>query len=177
MENEESKSKNSKSLKKANNLKNFESLKIDYRPKALSKEKFLPPILSMTSNHFHHPIYYKTAATMLQQFNPSTITKNKKMEEEDVESLKQELSINRSAINNKKKELNELRILINKLAEDNKNNKLLIAKILNIEMDKSFTKKELINTILNCKPTEAQKKELMEAYEVINLKLKINDKK
>jgi hypothetical protein len=44
-------------------------------------------------------------------------------------------------------------------------------------MDKSFTKKELINTILNCKPTEEQKKELMEAYEVLLLKLKINDKK
>ena len=176
MENEESKSKKSKSKKKPNNFKNFESLKVDYRPKALSRDKFLPPILSMTSNHFHHPIYYKTAASMLKQFSPSTTTKKEKMEE-DVESLKQELSMNRSAINRKKSELNELRILINKLSEDNKNNKLLIAKILNIEMDKSFTKRELINTILNCKPTDAQKKELMETYEVINLKLKINDKK
>ena len=113
---------------------------------------------------------------MLKQFSPSTTTKKEKMEE-DVESLKQELSMHRSAINRKKSELNELRILINKLSEDNKNNKLLIAKILNIEMDKSFTKRELINTILNCKPTEEQKKELMEAYELINLKLKINDKK
>ena len=176
MENEESKSKKSKSKKKPNNFKNFESLKVDYRPKALSRDKFLPPILSMTSNHFHHPIYYKTAASMLKQFSPSTTTKKEKMVE-DVESLKQELSMHRSAINRKKSELNELRILINKLSEDNKNNKLLIAKILNIEMDKSFTKRELINTILNCKPTEEQKKELMEAYELINLKLKINDKK
>ena len=168
--------KNQKVKKKPNNFKNFESLKVDYRPKALSRDKFLPPILSMTSNHFHHPIYYKTAASMLKQFSPSTTTKKEKMEE-DVESLKQELSMHRSAINRKKSELNELRILINKLSEDNKNNKLLIAKILNIEMDKSFTKRELINTILNCKPTDAQKKELMEAYEVINLKLKINDKK
>ena len=113
---------------------------------------------------------------MLQQFNPSSTTKKKKMEE-DIDSLKQELTMNRSAINKKKNELNELRIAIGKLSEDNKNNKLLIAKILNIEMDKSFTKKELLNTILNCKPTEEQKKELMEAYEVITLKLKINDKK
>ena len=174
--NEESKSKKSKSIKKTNNLKNFDSLKIDFRPKALSKEKLLPPILSLTSKHFHHPIYYQTAATMLKQFNPSTTTKKEKMEE-DVETLKQELLINQSAINKKKNELNELRILINKLSEDNKNNKSLIAKILNIEMDKSFTKKELLNTINNCKPTEKQKKELMEAYEVITLKLKINDKK
>ena len=176
MSNEDCKSKNSKSIKKADNLKKFESIKSDIRPKALSKDKFLPPILSMASNHYHHPIYYKTAASMLQQFNPSSTTKKKKMEE-DIDSLKQELTMNRSAINKKKNELNELRIAIGKLSEDNKNNKLLIAKILNIEMDKSFTKKELLNTILNCKPTEEQKKELMEAYEVITLKLKINDKK
>ena len=176
MEKEESMSKKSKSIKKANNLKNFELFGIDFRPKALSKEKFLPPILSMTSKHFHHPIYYQTAASMLKQFNPSTTTKKEKMEE-DVETLKQELSLNQSEINKKKSELNELRILINKLSEDNKNNKTLIAKILNIEMDKSFTKKELLNTINNCKPTEKQKKKLIEAYEVITLKLKINDKK
>ena len=176
MEKEEDKSKNSKTISKANNLKKYTSLKIDSKTKAYSQEKSLPPIISMTSNHFHHPIYYTTAASMLNQFNPSAQTKKKKMEE-NIDSLKQELSNNRSEINKKKSELKELRILIGKLSEDNKNNKLLIAKILNIEMDKSFTKKELINTILNCKPTEEQKKELMEAYEVLLLKLKINDKK
>ena len=176
MENENSKSKNSKSIKKPINSKKFESLKVDSRTKALSKDKFLPPILSLTSTHFHHPIYYQTTATMLRQLNPNVAFKNQKMEE-NIDSLKQELSLNRKLINKKKYELNELRISISKLTEDNKNNKLLIAKVLNIELDKSFTKKELINTILNCKPTEEQKKELMEAYEFIKLKLKINDKK
>ena len=78
MEKEDSKSKNTKSLKKGSNLKNYDSLNVDHRPKALSKDKFLPPILAMTSNHFHHPIYYKTAASMLQQFNPSTVKKKQK---------------------------------------------------------------------------------------------------
>ena len=118
MENENSKSKNSKSIKKPINSKKFESLKVDSRTKALSKDKFLPPILSLTSTHFHHPIYYTTAASMLNQFNPSAQTKKKKMEE-DIESLKQELSNNRSEINKKKSELKELRILIGKLSEDN----------------------------------------------------------
>jgi hypothetical protein len=38
---------------------------------------------------------------MLNQFNPSAQTKKKKMEE-DIDSLKQELSNNRSEINKKK---------------------------------------------------------------------------
>ena len=58
-----------------------------------------------------------------------------------------------------------------------KNNKILIAKILGIDVDKAFTKEELIETIINCKPTEEQKKQLKEAYEVIKLKLQINGKK
>ena len=165
-----------KTIPKANNLKKFSTLKLDYKTKSSSQGKSLPPIISMTSNHFHHPIYYTTAASLLNQFNPSAQTKKKKMEE-DIDTLRQELIHNRAEINKKNSELKELRILIGKLSEDNKNNKLLIAKILNIEMDKSFTKKELLNTIINCKPTEEQKKELKEAYEVILLKLKINDKK
>jgi len=157
MENEENKCKNPKTIQNSNNLKKFSSLKLEYKTKSFSQGKSLPPIISMTSNHFHHPIYYTTAASMLNQFNPSAQTKKKKMEE-DIDSLRQELTNNRNEINKKKSELKELRILIGKLSEDNKNNKLLIAKILNIEMDKSFTKKELLNTINNCKPTEEQKK-------------------
>ena len=55
-------------------------------------------------------------------------------------------------------ELNELRIIISKLTEDNECNKLLIVKILGIDIEKTFTKKGLIEAIVNCNPTEKQKK-------------------
>ena len=152
-----------------------EPIKSDNR-RVVSKGKNLPPIMAMTTSHFHHPIYYQTTASLGRQTNNNTLTKKKKMEE-DIESLKQELAMNRMDMNRKKNELNELRIIISKLSEDNKNNKILIAKILGIDVDKAFTKEELIETIINCKPTEEQKKQLKEAYEVIKLKLQINGKK
>ena len=178
LDNEINTKNNSKRNKSQSNLKltQKEQLKNENRPRVLSKGKNLPPIMAMTSNNFHHPIYYQTTASLTHQNNNNATIKKQKMEE-DIETLKQELAINRMDMNRKKNELNELRIIISKLAEDNKNNKLLIAKILGIDVEKAFTKKELIETIINCKPTEEQKKQLKEAYEVIKLKLQINGKK
>ena len=102
-----------------------EKLRSDNR-RVLSKGKSLPPIMAMTSNNFHHPIYYQTTASISHQINNNATIKKKKMEE-DIESLKQELALNRMDMNRKKNELNELRIIISKLSEDNKNNKILIA--------------------------------------------------
>ena len=148
----------------------------DKKQRAFSKGSNLPPIMAMTVSNFHHPIYYQTTALIGHRPNNNATLKKEKMEE-DIESLRQELTSYRLDMNQKKSELNELRITISKLSEDNKSNKALIAKILGIDLEKSFTKKELINTIIQCKPTEAQKKQLREAYEVIKLKLEINGKK
>ena len=169
---------NNKRNKSQTNLKivSKDQNKADNRPKIFSKGKSLPPIMAATISNFRQPIYYQTTTSIAHQISNNAATKKKKMEE-DIDSLKQELALNRMDMNRKKNELNELRIIISKLSEDNKYNKLLIAKILGIDVERAFTKKELIETIVNCKPTEEQKKKLQEAYEVIKLKLQINGKK
>jgi poly-D-alanine transfer protein DltD len=58
----------------------------------------------------------------------------------------------------KKNELQELKIKYNKLSEDNKINKMLLAKILNIDLEKEFTKEELINKLEYCELNETEKK-------------------
>ena len=182
MDNEEKdknqKNNNNKRNKSQTNIKliSKDQNKNENRPRILGKEKSLPPIMAVTSSNFRQPIYYQTTTSLGHQISNNAATKKKKMEE-DIDSLKQELALNRMDMNRKKNELNELRIIISKLTEDNKYNKLLIAKILGIDVEKAFTKKELIETIVNCKPTEEQKKQLQEAYEVIKLKLQINGKK
>ena len=90
-------------------------------------------------------------------YNPTTtnIFNSKNL---DAENLKQELSNNSNEINAKKLELQELKIKFNKLFEDNKNNKSSLAKILGIELDKQFTKEELVDKLEHCKPTEEEKK-------------------
>ena len=145
--------------------------------KTLSKGKRLPPIMTLTSNNnFRHQIYYKTTTSIGHQLNNSASKKNSIMEE-DIDSLKQELVLNRMEMNKKKKELNELKIALSKLNEDNRNNKLLIGNILGINVENAITKKELFETIINCKPSDEQKKQLQDAYEIIKLKLQISGKK
>ena len=95
----------------------------------------------------------------------------------DPNNLKQELSQNKSEMNSKKTELQELKIKYNKLYEDNKNNKALLAKILGIDLEKEFTRDELIDKLEHCRPTEEEKKQLREAHEIIKLKLEIEAKK
>ena len=95
----------------------------------------------------------------------------------DPNYLKQELSQNKSEMNAKKLELQELKIKFNKLYEDNKNNKNLLARILGIDLEKEFTREELIDKLEHCKPSEEEKKQLMEAHEIIKLKLEIDSKK
>ena len=95
----------------------------------------------------------------------------------DPNNLKQELSQNKSEMNSKKIELQELKIKINKLYEDNKNNKNLLARILGIDLEKEFTREELIDKLEHCKPSEEEKKQLKEAHEIIKLKLEIEAKK
>ena len=104
LDNEINTKNNSKRNKSQSNLKLTpkEQLKIENRPRVLSKGKNLPPIMAMTSNNFHHPIYYQTTASLTHQNNNNAIIKKQKMEE-DIETLKQELALNRMDMNRKKK--------------------------------------------------------------------------
>ena len=89
-------------------------------------------------------------------------------------NLKQELSEYKSEINSKKNELQELKIKFNKLYEDNKINKMLLAKVLNIDLEKEFTKEELINKLEFCELNETEKKILKEHTGIkylINIKM------
>ena len=92
-------------------------------------------------------------------------------------NLKQELSEYKTEINKKKVELQELKIKFNKLSEDNKINKMLLAKILNIDLEKEFTREELIKKLECCELRENEKKILEETHEIMSLKLDLEDKK
>ena len=99
--------------KSQTNLKSIpkEQFKSETRSRVLSKGKNLPPIMGMTGNNFHHPIYYQTTASITHQSINTAAIKKQKMEE-DIDSLKQELALNRMDMNRKKNELNELIIKI-----------------------------------------------------------------
>ena len=92
-------------------------------------------------------------------------------------NLKQELSQYKTEIHMKKTELQELKIKFNKLSEDNKINKMLLAKVLNIDLEKEFTKEELINKLEYCELNENEKKILRETHEIMTLKLDLEEKK
>ena len=92
-------------------------------------------------------------------------------------NLKQELSQYKSELNSKKSELQELKIKFNKLNEDNKMNKLLLAKILDIDLEKEFTREEVLNKLEYCTLNDTEKKILKEAHEIIQLKLDLEEKK
>ena len=92
-------------------------------------------------------------------------------------NLKQELSEYKTEINKKKIELQELKIKFNKLSEDNKINKMLLAKILDIDLEKEFTKEELIKKLECCELGENEKKILEETHQIMSLKLDLEEKK
>jgi hypothetical protein len=118
--------------------------------------------------------FYQASPTSGPIFSPNMFNSSQFY---DPNKLKQELSQNKSDMNAKKIELQELKIKFNKLYEDNKNNKNLLAKILGINLEKEFTRDELLDKLEHCKPSEEEKKLLREAHEIIKLKLEIEDKK
>ena len=95
----------------------------------------------------------------------------------DKVNLKQELSEYKTEINKKKIELQELKIKFNKLSEDNKINKMLLAKILNIDLEREFTKEELIKKLECCELGENEQKILEETHQIMSLKLDLEEKK
>ena len=92
-------------------------------------------------------------------------------------SLKQRLSDSKSNMNNKINDLIDLKAKNYKLSEENKNIKILIAQILNVDVTQAFSKSEIIEKIKNCVPTDEQKKKLEYVLDFIKLKIEIGSKK
>ena len=92
-------------------------------------------------------------------------------------NLKQRLSDSRVDMNKKNSELIELKTKNCKLSEENKNIKILIALVLNIDVTQAFSKNEIIEKIENCVPTDDQKKKLKYVLDFIKLKMDIELKK
>ena len=91
--------------------------------------------------------------------------------------LKQDLMTLRSEIHQRKNDLHLLKIKFNKLLLDNIYNKTLLAKILDIPMNKIISKQMVFTKIRNCRLNPEKKQALLEAHEVLTLKLDIENKK
>ena len=133
--------------------------------------KYLPPITTSTSD-FDFNSNNNQYSKLCFPIKPDLIKNNN-----DSNSLMQRLTDNRMDINKKNNELTELKIKYNKLLEENRNTKKLLAHILGVDVDKSFSKKEIIDRIEECNPTKEEQKKLKFTFDVIKLKMEINDKK
>ena len=132
--------------------------------------QFLPPISTSNSDFNFHSINQKS--NIYNQSKYGLFRKNY-----DSNNLKQRLSENKMDMNKKNNELTELKIKYCKLLEENKNVKILISNVLGVEYDSAFSKNEIIEKIKKCSPSEEQQKNLKEVYDIIKLKMDINDKK
>jgi hypothetical protein len=158
---------------------NFQKQKTDYILKSNSnkiKNNQLP-LLTFNSISFYDSI---------PSDNPNNL---------DIDSLKKKLISNKSNINKKRTELQDLKIQYNKLIDENKNHKNLIYEILHLENEPNsssieieenniniglmgrITEEQLISKINSCKIDEDQEKRLKDSYELINLRMELNNKK
>ena len=133
--------------------------------------KYLPPINTSeseydfnSSNNKISKVSYPLKSDLIRKAN-------------DSQNLIQRLTDNRIDMNKKDNDLTKLKIKYCKLLEENRNTKYLIANILGVEVDKSFTKKEILDKIEQSNPTKEEKKKLKYYYDIINLKMEINEKK
>lgn len=114
--------------------------------------------------------------------------------EKDIENLKKQIFQNKVNINNKKKELQFLKIQYNKLIKENRTYKKLIYEVLELHDETKSTierkdnkenflessyigEEQLINKINACKIDSKQKKELETSIEMLNLKEELNSKR
>ena len=113
----------------------------------------------------------------------------------EIEALKNKLIVNKTNINKKKQELQELKIQYKKLLDENKTNKNLISNILQLDNEQNsnsietdpymagglgvinISEEQLIARINDCKINEAQEQKLKASIELINLREQINAKK
>ena len=124
--------------------------------------------------------YKTTKSFYLPSLNQRTNRNNMAlMNNLDIDStlLKKELSLYKSEMHKKKNELLKLKIKYGKLYEENIANKNLISNILSIPLDKVISREAVLDKIENCKLSELNRMKLQEAYEVIELKDEIADKK
>ena len=133
--------------------------------------KYLPPITTSTSDYDFNSNNNKSPKICFSL--KSDLIKNSN----DSNELMQRLSDNRMDMNKRNNELTELKIKYSKLLEENRNTKNIIANILGVDVDQSFSKKEIINKMEKCNPSQEEKKNLKYAYDIIKIKLEINDKK
>ena len=132
--------------------------------------KYLPPI--NTSNDFDFNSNNNQNSKICFPLKSDLIKHNN-----DSNELMQRLSDNRMDMNKKNDELTELKIKYCKLLEENRNTKNTIANILGVDVDKSFSKKEIIDKMEKCNPSNEEKKNLKYVYDIIKIKIEINDKK
>ena len=150
--------------------------KTDFKLKSNSTPKRKLPLLTYSSISFYDSLPSENAKGV------------------GIEILKKKLMSNKSNINKKKAELQDLKIQFNKLMKENKNHKNLIYEILKIdyEGDNSnrdnnainnilylgqVTEEELINKINSCNINNSQEKKLKDSYDIINLRTEINSKR
>ena len=158
---------------------NFQKQKTDYKLKSNSNstKKNKLPLLTFNSISFYDSINSDNLNNL------------------DIDSLKKKLISNKSNINKKRTELQDLKIQYNKLIDENKNHKNLIYEILNLENEPNsssieieenninissmgrITEEQLISKINSCKIDEQQEKRLKDSYELINLRMELNNKK
>ena len=93
------------------------------------------------------------------------------------DNLKNNLMTYRSEFHEKKTELHLLKIKYEKLLIDNINNKALIAQTLGIPTNKAISKHLVFSKIRNCRLDEEKRQILQEAYEILMLKLDVENKK
>ena len=114
--------------------------------------------------------------------------------EKDVEELKKILFQNKVTINDKKKELQVLKIQYNKLLKENRTYKKVIFEVLDLRdetknnperkdnkenlFESSYISEEqLLNKINLCKINTKQKEKLQNSFEMLNLKEELNSKR
>ena len=156
---------------------NFRKQKTDFRLKSNSTNKNIFSLNTLNSVSFYDSL-------------PSESNS-------DIDYLKKKLIINKSNINKKKIELQDLKIQYNKLIEESKNHKNLIYEILNLESEQknnsskeltncnnnndiwkqNITEEQLISKIKACKIDKKQEKKLKDSYDLIILRMEINNKK
>ena len=112
----------------------------------------------------------------------------------DIENIRKQIHQVKINVNEKKKELQFLKIQYNKLIKENRGYKKLIYEVLdlhdeaknNIErnenkeifLDSSYISEEqLLNKINECKIDKKQKNELIKSFEILNLKDQLNIKR
>ena len=114
--------------------------------------------------------------------------------EKDVEYLKKQVFKNKVTINEKKKELQVLKIQYNKLLKENRADKKMIFEVLDLRdetkgnterkdskenfLESSYISQEqLLNKINTCKIDERQQEKLQMSYTMLNLKDELNNKR